>query len=244
MNRRIALTLFFAIAISIAHAQTADDILKKYFENTGGLEKLKKLKSITIEGKVPTPQGEFPLVVYSKAPNKRKVVVNVQGKELVQVAYDGTTAWSFNPFTGATDPIKLDEEQTKEVSSQEFQDSFIDYAKKGHVVTLEGTEEIDGVKCYKIKLEKNKTNDKDDVTEIHYFDSQKYIPVMRVDFARSGPMKGSEVKSYMSDYREVDGIKVPFLIDQRVGGNSVSKVIISKLSFENIEDSVFAFPKK
>ncbi len=245
MTRKISLTFLFAIAIFCVNAQTADEILAKYFENTGGLAKWKDVKSVKIEAKAPTPQGDFPIVIYSKAPNKTKVVVNVQGKELVQAAYDGETAWNLNPFAGGTDPVKLDEEQTKELREQEVEDSFIDYKKKGHEVALEGKEEIDGVQCYKIKLEKNKNNEKDDITEFIYFDTENYVPIMRKSFIRSGPMKGQEIQSYMSDYQEVDGLMMPFALEQKMNGNTISKVVIEKYSVnENIDDSVFAFPKK
>lgn len=243
--RKISLTFFFAAVLVVAHAQTADEILAKYFENTGGIQKWKDVKTLKMEAKAPTPQGEFPIVIFSKAPNKTKVVVNVQGKELVQAAYDGETGWSLNPFAGGTDAVKLDEEQTKELREQEIEDAFIDYKKKGHEIALEGKEEVDGVQCFKIKLDKNKKNDKDDVTEYHYFDTENYVPIMRKSFMQSGPMKGQEIQSYMSDYQEVNGLMVPFAIEQKMNGNTISKIVVVKYSInENIDDSVFAFPKK
>jgi hypothetical protein len=172
-------------------------------------------------------------------------VLNVQGKELVAQAYDGTTAWSLNPFAGGTDPVKLDEQQTKEISEEELEDDFIDYKKKGHAVTLEGKEEIDGVQCYKIKLEKKKNNDKEDITEVYYFDSENYVPIMQKNYVRSGPAKGTEVQTYLSDYQEVSGFVIPFFIEQKVNGNTAFKVVIEQAMInENLDDSIFAYPKK
>lgn len=244
MTRKISLTFLFALAIFCVNAQTADEILAKYFENTGGLAKWKAVKTMKVEAKAPTPQGEFPIVIFSKAPNKTKVIVTVQGKEFIQAAYDGETAWNLNPFAGV-DPVKLDEEQTKELREQEVEDAFIDYKQKGHTVALEGKEEIDGVQCFKIKLEKNKNNDRDDVIEYHYFDTENYVPIMRKSFVRSGPQKGEEIQSFMSDYQEVNGLMVPFAMEQKNKGNTISKIVIEKYYInENIDDSVFAFPKK
>src|SRR5687767_10028540 len=135
MNRKLTLTLIAVALAFVVKAQTADEILAKYFEATGGLSKLKAVKSMKMTGKAPSPQGDFPITIYNKAPNKQKVVLNVQGQELVAQAYDGTTAWALNPFAGGTDPVKLDEQQTKEISEEELEDDFIDYAKKGHAVT-------------------------------------------------------------------------------------------------------------
>ena len=244
ISRKISLSVLFVAAMFIANAQTADEILAKYFENTGGLAKWKEVKTMKVEAKAPTPQGELPITIYSKAPNKTKVVVNIQGKEFIQAAFDGETGWNLNPFAGV-DPVKLDEDQTKELREQEVEDAFIDYKKKGHVVTLEGKEEIDGVQCFKMKLEKNKNNDKDDVMEYIYFDTENYVPIMRKSFVRSGPQKGEEIQSFMSDYQEVNGLMMPFAMEQKVKGNTVSKISIVKYAInENIDDSVFAYPKK
>jgi hypothetical protein len=245
MKQKFILALMAVVMTFAVQAQTADEILAKYFEATGGLEKLRGIKSIKMIGKAPSPQGEFPITIYNKAPNKQKLVLNVQGKELVAQAYDGTTAWSLNPFAGGTDPVKLDEQQTKEISEEELEDDFIDYKKKGHAVTLEGKEEIDGVQCYKIKLEKNKNNDKEDITEVYYFDSENYVPIMQKNYVRSGPAKGTEVQTYLSDYQEVSGFVIPFFIEQKVNGNTAFKVVIEQAMInENLDDSIFAYPKK
>jgi hypothetical protein len=245
MIRKSFLTFLLATAVFVSNAQTADEILAKYFENTGGLSKWKAVKNMKIEAKAPLPQGEFPLVIYKAAPNKSKLVINVQGKEIIQAAYDGQTAWSLNPFAGGTEAVKLDAETAKELSDDEMEDEFIDYKKKGHVVTLEGKEDIEGVSCYKIKLEKNKNNDKDDSTEIHYFDSENFVPIMSKQYARSGPAKGTEIQVFLSDYQEVDGLTIPFLIDQRMNGQSAFKIVITKITVNDAMDaSVFAYPGK
>ncbi len=244
MKLRTVLVVVAFVGIFSANAQTADDVLAKYFANTGGLEKWKALKSFTQKGKAWQGQ-EFPMVIYAKAPNKIKMVINVQGTELVAQAYDGTTAWTLNPFAGGKDPVKLDDEQTKEIKDEEFEDAFIDYKKKGHEVTLEGTEEVDGVKCFKIKLVKNKNNPKDDATELHFFDAENYVPIVRVSYVKVGPQKGTEVKSYMSDYQEVGGLMFPFSIEQKINGQTQFKSTMESITIDDIkDDTIFAFPKK
>ncbi|MDH4058558.1 MAG: outer membrane lipoprotein-sorting protein, partial [Cyclobacteriaceae bacterium] len=106
-------------------------------------------------------------------------------------------------------------------------------------------EEIDGVKCFKVKLEKNKNNDKEDVTEFHFFDKENYVPIMVTSFARSGPNKGTESNQYFSDYQEVEGYVVPFFMETKVNGQSFQKLTFeSYLLNQAVEDSIFAFPKK
>ncbi len=244
MKFKMMMTLLVFCGYGGVRAQSADEILAKYFANTGGLEKWKALKSFTQKGKAFQGQ-EFPVMIYAKAPNKIKTVINVQGTELIPQAYDGTTAWALNPFAGGKDPVILDDEQAKEVKDEEFEDDFIDYKKKGHEVTLEGTEEIDGVKCYKIKLVRNKNNPKDDITEIHFFDAENYVPIMQISYFRTGPQKGTEVKNYLSDYQEVGGLMFPFSMEQKISGQPPFKITIETITVNDItDDSIFAFPKK
>lgn len=224
-------------------AQTADEILAKYFANTGGLAKWKSLKTMKMTGKLTMQGMDLPVVFYSKTPDKKKMTIQVQNIEIVQ-AYDGTDAWMLNPMMGGKDPVKMSGEEAKELD-QKFEDEFIDYAKKGHEVKLLGTEEVDGVKCYKIQLIKNKNNDKEDVTEVHYFDTENYVPILRVTYARSGPAKGQEIKTYLSDYQEVNGLMIPFYMESKVAGQTIQKVSVTEIKLdENMDDNMFIFPKK
>jgi hypothetical protein len=244
MKMRIVSTLVLLLCVTLLKAQSADDILTKYFTSIGGLDKWKALKSMKAEGKMSMQGMDFPFVVYSKPVAKQKVEVQVQGIQIIQ-AYDGKDAWMLNPMMGGKDPVKMSDEESKEFKDQKFEDEFIDYAKKGHEVKLLGTEEIDGVKCYKIQLVKNKNNDQEDVTEIHYFDSENYVPILRVTYARTGPAKGQEIKTFLSDYQDVNGLMIPFFVDSQMNGQTFQKMTLTKVILnEPIDDAAFAFPKK
>ena len=244
MKLKSLITILAILFFMGVQAQTADEVLAKYFANTGGLDKWKTLKSRTMTGKAFFGQ-EFPVTVYEKAPNKQKTVVNVQGMELMLNVYDGKDAWMRNPLQGGKDAMKMDDEQSKDIKDEEFEDNFIDYKMKGHEVTLEGTEEVDGMKCFKIKLVRNKNNPKEDITEFHYFEPENFVPIMRTTYIRSGPQKGTEVKGYLSDYQDVNGLMFPFSLEQKINGQSLSKITIEKITINDItDDSIFAFPKK
>lgn len=244
MKRKIALTIFTVLMVIVTKAQTADEILNKYFENTGGVKKWKELTSRKSVGKMNMQNMDFPITMFEKTPVKQRMQIQVQGMEIVQ-AYDGTDAWMINPMAGGTAPVKMSDEESKDFKDNDLQDEFIDYKSKGHTVELLGTEEIDGVKCFKIQLVKNKNNDKEDVSEIHYFDSENFVPIMVVSYARSGPTKGQEVKTYLSDYQEVGGLTMPFFIEAKLNGQTVQKITVEKVTLNEImEDNLFTFPKQ
>lgn len=241
------LIFFTSIAlfcVVLVHAQTVDEILSKSFASIGGIEKWKALNSFTCTGKAFLGQ-DFPMVIYKMKPNKSKMTMNIQGTEIVMSAYDGTTAWQLNPLGGGKDPMKLSDEIAVELKEDEFESPYIDYKTKGHEVSLVGKEEIDGMMCYKIKIIRNKNNPKDDITEFTYFDLESFIPLIEVKYARSGAEKGTEMKTYLSDYQEVNGLMFPFSIEQKVNGKSQFKASFDKITINDIKDeSVFAYPKK
>lgn len=244
MKPKLLLSALLLMTISLVKAQTVDEILANYFKSVGSVEKWKALQSMKVSGNMNMQGMDFPFTLYSKRPNKMYMNIQVQGTEIVQ-AYDGMDAWMINPFAGGKDPVKMTPDESKEITDRNFEDEFIDYKSKGHELTLQGTEDVEGVKCYKVQLIKNKNNDKEDVTEIHYFDSENYVPIMIVSYARSGPMKGAESRTYLSDYQEVEGFMMPFSYEVKVNGQTVQKLTYKELKLnETMEDSLFAFPTK
>lgn len=233
----VYMTLFSAFAFS----QSVDEILAKYHESMGGLEKLKAVKSMKLVGKMPTPMGDLAVIIYKKAPNLSKTEIDFQGNKIIQ-AYDGETAWTINPMTGNSEPQKLEGEMATAIISQsEFEDQFIDYARKGHEVVLEGKESIDGNECYKIKIILNKNNDADDFTSFYYLDTEYMLPVLMRSVAG-----GQEMDTYFSDYQDIkNGIMMAFKIDIKVQGQIVQSVTIESAEVDvEIDDAIFKFPAK
>ncbi len=238
------LLVMLFLLVNVSFSQTVDEVISNYFENTGGLDNWKSLKSVKISGKVPTPQGEFEFTIYKKAPNLLLTEMDIQGNRLVPQAYDGSVAWMINPFTGSTEPQKLPEEASKELVDEAiFEDPFIDYASKGHEVTLEGKEQLGGTECYVIKMVKNKNNDKDDIPVVYYIDTEYYLPIMMKSYVLTGPSAGQEVETYMSNYEEVDSVFVmPFSLEMKVAGQTQQVVTVEKIEINpEISDDFFKF---
>jgi len=244
MKRKFIFSLMAVAVAFFAQAQTVDEILDKYFENTGGIDKWKALKTMKVTGKMTMQGMDLNFNMTTKTPNKQHMKILVQGQEIIQ-AYDGTDAWAINPFAGGKEPAKLPAEQAKEMTDRKMEDELIDYKKKGHEVKLLGKEEVDGTSCFKVELIKNKNNDQEDVTEVYFFDAENYVPIMQTNYVRSGPDKGKESKTYLSDYQDVNGLMMPFSSETKMNGQPLQKMTFEKVVLnENVDDTVFAFPKK
>ena len=245
MKKIFTVLLFSAMTLTATQSQSVDDVLTKYFESIGGVEKWKELKTMKLTGSVPTPQGEFAFEMNRKAPNKMIISLDVMGQKLIPQAFDGETAWTLNPFTGNTSAQKLPDEQIKDLKRDAvFEDPFIDFAGKGHEVTYEGTGDVDGVKCHILKLVQNKGKGDDESTSSYYFDSESYLPVLVKQTMSNEQMGTQEVDVYMSDYQDIgNGLMMSFNMDTRVGGQSVQAIKITKAVInEEKPDDVFKYP--
>lgn len=229
----------FAFAPQKSDAQTADEIINNYYEAIGGVDAWKNLNSMKMTGTAENFGMTFPITVYSMRPNLQKVVVDIQGQQFVE-AFDGEVAWTINPFMGGTDPVKKSEEETKEAAKQVFEDDLINYKEKGHNVSLEGTEEIDGIETFKLKLTKA---DGDEI--IYFMDTENFVPVVIRRFINTGELKGKAIDTYVSDYDEVEGMMMPFSYEQKVDGQTFMKSNFTSIEFNpELSADEFKFPEK
>ncbi|NJN33817.1 MAG: outer membrane lipoprotein-sorting protein [Saprospiraceae bacterium] len=227
-------------------AQTADEIINKYLAQTGGAEKWATLKTLKSTLKIKTQGMDLPATSLSKAPNAQKFSFSFQGKEIVQECFDGKEGWSTNFMTMAAEKMEAEDSENK---SQEldFPDPFIDYAKKGYSITLEGEETVEGTVCHKIKLTK-KPMKVDGKTEenfaFYFFDKENNVPIMSRSVIKKGQMKGVTSETFMSDYQEVNGLFFPFTIQQKMNGELAASVSVEKIEVNpEVKDGEFAMPK-
>ncbi|HAS47042.1 MAG TPA: hypothetical protein DCS93_41545 [Microscillaceae bacterium] len=226
--------LFLLITSLGVQAQSVDKIIDGYFEIIGGKDKFRKMKSMVMEGTGKSPQGEIQMKMYSQRPNKSKLEFTMQGKTFVLQAYDGQNAWGTNFMTRKNE--KKPDEVAKEMAENAFEPLYLDYKKKGHKITLEGSEEIDGTECHKLKVTR-----KNGKVQYLFFDKESNALIMTRTTSTTGPMKGQQIESYVADYKEVDGIMMPHSLTQNIAGQK-STLTITKITINpKLEEKVFTF---
>lgn len=249
------LNIFFLIFATIlfvsntGQAQSVEEILDNYFVNTGGKANWEALKTMKMVGKLQIPsQGlEFPGTMLQKYPNKQKLTFEVQGQALVQ-AFDGNEGWGTNFMNGSVEKSDAEENEISK-RDNEF-NTYLDYSSLGYTFELEGTEEIEGVECFKLKLTRPPlTVDGEEVEDVeyHFFDSENFVPIMVRSTGKRGEGKGIEFETYMSDYDEAgdSGLYMPYSIMTKVDGNAVQGVTLESIETNiDIDDSEFAFPEE
>lgn len=244
MFRRSLIALVLAALMApVVHAETVDEIVAKNVKARGGLDKLKGVSSMKVTGKLVMAGGamEIPFTRVSKRPDDMRMDFTFQGISGTQ-AFDGKTAWQIMPFqTGKKDPEQSNAEQTKLIEEQaDFDGPLVDWKAKGHQLELVGTESVDGADAWKLKLTRKNGN-----IDYMYLDKETGLEV-KTESKRT--INGTEVESEakMSDYKEVEGLTIPFTISSGVKGGpeqQQQKVVMDKIELNvPVADSSFVMP--
>lgn len=240
------LIVLLACCASISRAQTVDEILDSYYENTGGLEAWKKLQGIKIKAKFNQGGVEIPLEIVQLKDGRQYTSFTVQGQTLKQGVFDGSNLWSTNFATMKAE--KSDDESTAnaKLDANDFPDALFDYKTKGYTVELAGKETFDGAEAFKIKLVREpRTIDgvKTDDIIYYFFDSEAMVPIGQEQEIKQGPAKGQVSQTKMSDYQEIGGLYFPFSLTQGLKGGQLQPLAIESIEVNpTVAESDFAFP--
>jgi hypothetical protein len=235
-----AVTLLFTFPLALP-AQTADDVINAYLKARGGLAKIKAVQTERVSGTITFAPGvEGPFFVERKRPLKMHMEITVNGLSLIRV-YDGkSSGWIYNPFAPNAAVVPMSPADISGIADEaDFEGPFVDYKAKGNQIEYAGKEQIDGKIVQKLKL----TGKQGDVSYF-YFDASTGL-IMKWQGTRKVGDKELPWETYFRDFREVDGLKYPFLVESAaVDSDQIQKITATKIETNiPLNESQFAKPK-
>jgi hypothetical protein len=248
MKIKILTLLLMLGASNLVMAQTADEIINKFFENTGGKDKYAALQGVKMFAKVNQGGMEIPLEIVQLKDGRQYTSITFQGKVIKQGVFDGTTLWNTNFMSMKAEKSDAESTENFKTSLADFPDALYDYKAKGYTVELLGKETIEGSETFKLKLTKKPlTVDgvKTDNVVFYYFDIDNFVPIMTESEIKAGPAKGKIQQGKMSEYQEVDGLLFPFSLAQGIKGEPSQALTVIKIELNpKVENSAFEMPKE
>jgi hypothetical protein len=234
------LTITASISLASAHAQTVDDIINRHIDALGGKDKLSQVTSLYIESNVNAMGNDNPSKTYILNGKNYKVESDFNGQQFIQCYTADKGGWVVNPMAGQPTPVAMPDNQYKPGKVQmQIPDQLFNYAEKGSKVELQGTENVDSINAYKIKL----TN-ADSVETTYYIDPTTYYIIKSVN---SAVLMGQPVAitNKYSNYQRTDfGVVVPYSRVTDFGQFSLT-VTINKVEVnKQIDSSIFDMPKQ
>jgi zinc protease len=250
--KQLTMAACFALALSFsAHGQlpaqstaapaptaapatpTADQILDRYVEATGGRAAWQKLTSRISIGTIDAPSMNLSgkIEIREKAPDRVLAVITIAGASFRQ-GFDGTVGWTDDPENG------LREQTGAELSEARRDADFyhgLDMHKLYGKLSVIGTEKIGDRLAYVVEaaLPEGGTPDR------FYFDVQSGLRLRVI--SRHHDSEGvMEQRVDYEDYREVDGVKLPFVIHE-TSGDSILTIKLNEVHHNvALDDGQFA----
>jgi len=241
-----ALLALVVISPMAASAQTVDELITRHTDARGGHEKLKAIQTLKITRTVATPFTSVKMTIFKKRPDLIRWEQTPQGQTVaVPRAINATGACDTNPGTVVARPEALANE-AREIDG-DFDGLLVDWKAKGHVVTLEGSEARKEGEPHKLKV-----TTRGGAVRYVYLDAKTYLETRQTGRVSLGPdpktkeMRFNEMAFTYSDWRDVNGVKFPFAVDEdRTGGGITQSFAIYTEKIEvnvPMDDAIFALP--
>jgi zinc protease len=214
----------------------ADQILDRYVQAIGGREAWKKMTSRISTGTIDVPAMNLSgtIEIREKAPNRIVATIVFNSAKFSQ-GFDGSIGWTDDTQNGLRE--QTGEELTETKRDADFYhplDLHTLYSK--FVVT--GVEKINERNAYAMEA-----TSPEGATDKMYFDMQSGL-VLRIIGQHHMPEGVTAFTEDLSDYREVDGIKLPFKVQQTSADSTYTIEFKEVRQNVPIEESEFAKPTR
>ena len=284
----LGLAFSFGSSMLVAQATaglTAADIVNKNVAARGGLKAWRAVQTLSESGKMgaggdqrgplggqipgarrpgkqaaPMPssprlaeEAQLPFVLELERPRKLRLELQFKGQTAIQV-YDGANGWKVRPFLNRMEVENYTEDELRRSALQSDLDGpLVDYAAKGTKVDLDGMEKVEDHDNYRLKLTMK------DGHIIHlWIDAKTFLESKMEGAPRRLDGLEHPVQIYFRDYRTVDGLQIPFLLETKVmplaaqvngkpapasASFPVEKIVIDKVQVNpKLEASAFTKP--
>ena len=273
-RKTLSICSFVAFAASLLMAAdtprasanlTAAQIVDKNVAARGGLQAWRAVQTLEMSGKMdaggdrrptipvpgvraesnmvpprPAEPVQLPFVMDLQRPRKMRIEIQFKGQTALQV-YDGSNGWKLRPFLNRHEVEKFTPEELQAASAQSDLDGpLVDFAAKGSKVELEGMEKVDERNAYKLKV-----TDKGGNVRHVWVDTESFLDIKMEGNPRRLDGKNHPVAIYLRDYKPVNGLMMPYLLETAVEGvKETEKIQIEKIVLNpKLDNTRFAMPR-
>ncbi len=210
-------------------------ILDRYVKAIGGREAWQKLTSRVMMGTIEIASENLSgtVIIHEKAPDKLLAAVIINGAAFRQ-GFDGALGWTDDPKNGLRDQTGAELAESRR--DADFFHAF-DLSRLYTKMTVSGQEKIGGHDTYVVQAT---VPEGGDPTKM-YFDTQSGL-LLRLISQNHDADGVSQIREDLEDYRDVDGIKLPFTTHQTNGDTTYTMMISEVHHNVDLDDSEFAKP--
>lgn len=245
VTRRVMMAVVVLSWAPLASAQTADEVIEKHLAALGGRAALAKITSRSLTGTiaVSTPVGELagPVETLNQAPNKVRTLIKLDlsavgaGEMTIDQRFDGIVGIVMDSMQGNRD---ISGDQLETMKSSTFPSPFLDYKERGVTAELGAKEKVGERDAFPLT-----TKPKTGPAIRQWIDAETYLPLRVVAKIEIPQMGTVEQTTEFSDWRAVDGVKIPFTVKSSSSVQSFTITVTKVEQNGKIDETLFSKPK-
>ncbi len=240
MKKTFSFLLLFLFILGLMTSpglcQKSEKILEKMIKAQGGKNVLEKINDTTLTGtfEMKAMGISGTMTIYQKEPNKMRWDAEMMGMMMTQ-AFDGETAWVVDPQTGSAQ--EMPEKMAEDFKRGAFgRDTMLNPKKLGITYTHTGMEKIEDQDY--LVLEQTFA---DGYKSTLYVDPKTYLVYKTKGMSLNQAGVEVEAETYVSDYRDVDGVMVAHSMKIFQDGEEFMTMTIDQVTFNSdLEDTLFS----
>ena len=181
----------------------------------------------------------LPFSLELKRPHKSRLEIEFKDTKSVQV-FDGEQGWKYRAFIPNQKPVPFNAEEVRAAQAQQDLDGMlIDYAAKGSKVDFDKIEARNGHDQYKLTVTL-----KNGLQRAVWIDANTFLETCVEPVQVRGMGRPKVTETCYSDYRPVNGVVIPFVVDSHTEGTSSrGKMLIETVRVNQaIDDARFGKP--
>ena len=204
---------FTAAAAYGADAPTAESLIQRYVEKSGGAAAYAKAKNVLMEGTVEMEGRNISgPVTIAQAGEKSYTSMEFAGIGKVEEGYDGNIAWQNSALQG---PRVLEGEEKAAARRASSLSLVTTWRTEYTSAKTLGSEDVAGKPAWKVEM-----TPKEGKAENYYFDRDSGL-LTQIGMVISTPLGDIATQVLLGDYRPVDGIRTPFRMTEQAFGQSI-----------------------
>jgi hypothetical protein len=250
MKRMVLAATLLALAAASAPAQspkpaakpapalTAEGVLDRYVEVTGGAAAYGKHKSMVVKGKLEVVNAGVAgtLESYAVAPNRLSLTIAIDGFGTTRQVYDGAHGWESSPLNGVRE---LAGAELAVLKREATFNSDANWRALWKSVELVGTRPLGDRTANVVKLTPREGEGN---PQTNFYDAETGL-LVRTETVIDTAAATLPVTVVLSDYRDVGGVKIPFSSEQQLPSLTLKTVLTDATFDAKVDDAVFAKPQ-
>lgn len=215
----------------ISCQENIDSVIKKNIEVRGGKDNFRKIRTVSMKMTLNTLGMEVPIRIFISLPGSIRTEMKVNGQSIVTVLDNGQAGATVDGnFTSLDENAVKDLQKNLQSQLNYFKSELFDYKKQGAVIKSFTKENFKDKPAIKIRLDYP-----DGITTYLFIDQKTYLNIAtRTEKQVNGQLMQTE--TVYKDYRSVDGLMVPFLVEVSSGTMTVATMHLDSLHFNRPMD--------